>query len=137
MKTLVYATCLVMTAMTMRADDVLNWTGEAGDGKWSTPGNWQENVSPKDVGNSETRVLVFPAGSVSENDWTSLGLKQMKFTGTGETVISGGKLSFDANASDGMIRVTDSTVTIKNEVYDNWASAFYCSKGELILLLRQ
>ena len=113
-------------------DNVLHWTGEAGDGKWSTPGNWQENVSPRDVGTTETRVLVFPSGSVSSNDWTSFGLKQIQFTGKGESVVTGGKISFDANTSEGMIRVIDSTVTMENEIYNNWASTIYCSQGELI-----
>lgn len=99
--------CLVATLMVFVArgaadDKVFNWTGEAGDGKWSTPGNWQEGDLTQSGVSGDNRVLVFPAGSVSSNDWNSLGCRTLKFTGVGETVVRGGKVSFETARSVSM-----------------------------------
>src|SRR5262245_43043983 len=44
------------------------WTGSAGDGKWSTPGNWQANVPPgpdDDVSASRPSQEILLASPVS------------------------------------------------------------------------
>lgn len=124
------AVLTVFVARGAADDKVFNWTGEAGDGKWSTPGNWQEGDIVQSGVSGDNRVLVFPAGSVSSNDWTSLGCRTLKFTGVGETVVRGGRVSFE-NGANG-VDVTESTVRIENALHFNWSSGLKCDRGEVI-----
>ena len=113
------------------ADTFFHWTGEAGDGKWSTPGNWEEQAAPSSFTDSEHRIVVLPGGSVSSNDYANgFSLKQVQFTGAGRSVLTGSRITI--NASCPGITVTDSDVVISNEVVNAWGTGVSCTRGELI-----
>ena len=112
------------------------WTGAANDGgKWSTAENWTnavgECVAPaKNSGDANKSVFVFPGGSVSSNDWASSTVYKILFRGEGDTVVRGGKITFDTSE---MINVDRSHVTIYNDVVDSWCSTgLNCNYGELV-----
>ena len=86
------------------------WTGGAGDGLFSTPGNWQDGVAPTAATSSDT--LAFSVGGIASNDiagltvgnvdvtlvsGTELTLAGWKFGGNGTLTKDGsGMLVFNA-----------------------------------------
>lgn len=123
------------TACSAFADEpYFYWTGAAGDGKWSTASNWTnavgECVAPEKAGGNQNAVLVFPGGSVSSNDWESSTAHRILFRGEGDTVVRGGKITFDTSQ---MINVNASHVIIYNDVVSRWSSDdLRCDYGELV-----
>lgn len=71
------------------------WTGAAGDGRWSTPGNWEGGLVPV----SGDTVSVSGAGAVDgevENDISGLTLSKLVMTGTAPFRLEGEALAFSA-----------------------------------------
>ena len=61
----VFAAAVVMVGFTASAawtGKTYTWTGDAGDGKWSTPGNWKANGAEATQAPTESDALVFNAG---------------------------------------------------------------------------
>ena len=53
---------LGFTASAAWTGKTYTWTGDAGDGKWSTPGNWKANGAEATQAPTESDALVFNAG---------------------------------------------------------------------------
>ena len=70
----------IFTAFSLLADTT--WTGNAGDGKWSTPGNWSDGV-PQGIQGEKT---TFPAGDITVNVDADCYYYAIKITGSSGTL---------------------------------------------------
>ncbi len=61
------------------------WTGTAGDGKFSTGGNWQSGVAPAAGDDLKFNVSSTLLGTTVNNDMTSLSVGSISFGGTPQT----------------------------------------------------
>ena len=50
-----------LSAFALFAGNTCTWTGQAGDGNWATPGNWEDNVKP--VSGNGDRVILSNTGN--------------------------------------------------------------------------
>ena len=87
----------LLTATAFAAD--CTWTGGAGDGKWSSPGNWEGDVVP---GAGDIAWLSGSNTATISNDVENLSVKCIYFTGSESVTLTGGKIAL----------VGDSTVKI-------------------------
>lgn len=73
------------------------WTGAAGDGRWSTAGNWEEGVA---AGAGDTVYLTGANDGVISNDVENLSIFSAILTNTAKTVtLVGGKITFTATSA--------------------------------------
>ena len=75
------------------------WTGAAGDGKWSTPGNWEGGVVPVS-GNDDTVSLNGANGADMENDIDNLTVARICFSGTDQVRLTGKELTIGTSTSE-------------------------------------
>jgi autotransporter-associated beta strand protein len=80
------------------------WTGAAGDGLWSTPGNWSPNGAPV---TTTTYDMTFPAYGQSNNNIGTIKINTLVFTGAGNNIISttGGSLAFSPPGGGGGVSI--------------------------------
>ena len=75
------------------------WTGAAGDGKWSTPGNWEGGVVPVS-GNGDTVIVNGTNGSDLENDIDDLVITRIFLIGSATVNLTGKPLTVGYPAED-------------------------------------
>ena len=78
-----------------QAGNVCTWTGLAGDGKWSSPENW--DVQPVSGNLDEVRMSAVNGSSIS-NDVPGMSVAKLIFTGNEEVEFSGEQVTI-ANVS--------------------------------------
>lgn len=83
---------VVMVASTAFAGNICTWTGTAGDGKWSTPGNWENDVKPVSGNDDWVTVSAKTAGETMENDIDDLVIAHIRFTGSKQLHLTGKEL---------------------------------------------
>ena len=88
----VSAAFLMMTAVA--ADRT--WTGGAGDGKWSSPGNWEGDAVP---GAGDIAWLSGSNTATINNDVENLSLVGIWFTNTVPVTLTGGKITLTGDAN--------------------------------------
>ena len=83
---------VVLVASTAFAGNICTWTGSAGDGKWSTPGNWENDVKPVSGNDDWVSVWAATAGETMENDIDDLVIAHIRFTGSKQLHLTGKEL---------------------------------------------
>lgn len=102
--------CMALSVGAYATDCV--WTGEAGDGKWSTKENWKDEAKPA-AGGSDS-VVITGAGAVGgqiENDIAGLSLVGVKFSGDVPFRLFGEKITYSGGTR---LVIKDATVSVTN-----------------------
>lgn len=117
---------MVILSIVATAGNVCRWRGDAGDGKWSNPKNWQDAVAPVSGGDD---VVFVPGGTKVDVDSETFSLARLNFDGSGEVWLTGGEIVF--NVTGMVLSNTTATVTIENALSVAKGGNFYTSTGDI------
>lgn len=78
------------------AGNVCTWTGNAGDGKWSTPGNWEGEVVPDD---GDIAWISGTGTATISNDVENLSINRVYFTNSAPITLTGRKITLTGDSS--------------------------------------
>lgn len=107
----------VMTAGAADSGVTGTWNGAAGDGLWSTPGNWENDTLP---GSGKAAVLSATTDTVITVDIAGVKLSTLKFTDAAKVTLKGEKISF---VSGGKVRLPNASDAVRPVIYNDLSFA--------------